>query len=84
MVKNIDMDYVDPKTGMKNRKLMENGRPPIDPESGEKLELHHMGQGYDAPFAELWENSECGDGNDAILHPNSEESWRKDFTLNNH
>lgn len=84
LVKNIDMDYVDPKTGKTNRELLADGRAPINPLTGEKLELHHMGQKYDAPFAELWADSEHGDGNDSILHPNSEESWRNDSRLINH
>ena len=78
LVKDIDLDYVDPKTGMTNRELMEKGRSPIDAKTGEKIELHHMGQSKDAPFAELTENSEHGDGNHSILHPRKEGSWRND------
>lgn len=83
LVKDIDMDYIDPKTGMTNRELMENGRSPIDSKTGEKIELHHMGQDYDSPFAELCENSEHGDGNHSILHTKSEDSWRSDTKLKN-
>lgn len=83
LLKDIDMDFVDPKTGMTNRELMKNGRPPIDAETGEKIELHHMGQDYDSPFAELCENSEHGDGNDTILHEKGIESWRRDPQLKN-
>lgn len=83
LAKNIDYDYVDPKTGKTNRELMEDGRSPIDPKTGEKIELHHMGQQHDAPFAELCENSEHGDGNDSILHPKSENSWRNNIELKN-
>ena len=81
LVKNIDMDYVDPKTGLTNRELMERGRAPYDSITGEKIELHHMNQEYDAPLVELCENSEHGDGNDPILHPKKGESWRKDPEL---
>lgn len=77
LIKNIDMDYPDLKTGMTNRQLMENGRSPIDAKTGEKIELHHMGQGFDSPLVELCENSEHGDGNDSILHDKKIESWRK-------
>ena len=72
------MDYVDPKTGLTNRQLMEKGRAPIDAKTGERIELHHMGQDYDSPLAELCENSEHGDGKDAILHDKKIESWRQD------
>ena len=83
LVKNIDMDYVDPKTGMTNRERMKLGRAPIDSKTGEKIELHHMGQSYDSPFAELCENSEHGDGNHFVLHPNGEGSWRNNPKLDN-
>lgn len=84
LVKNIDMDYVDPKTGLTNRERMKNGMPPIDSKTGEKIELHHMGQEADSPFAELCENSEHGDGNHSTLHPKTGESWRQDSKLKNH
>ena len=83
LVKDIDMDYVDPKTGLTNRERMENGMSPIDSKTGEKIELHHMGQDADSPFAELCENSEHGDGNHATLHPKNGESWRQDPKLKN-
>lgn len=83
LCKKIDMDYIDPKTGMTNRELMAKGRSPIDAKTGERIELHHMGQGYDAPFAELCADSEHGDGNYSVLHTKSEGSWRNDPELKN-
>lgn len=82
LVKDIDMDYVDPKTGMTNRERMAAGRSPIDSKTGEKIELHHMGQDKNGPFAELCENSEHGDGNHATLHPKTEASWRNEDGAN--
>lgn len=85
LLKDIDLDYVDPKTiddnhpnGMSNRELMEKGRSPYDAKTGEKIELHHMGQNFDGPFVELAENSEHGDGNHKTLHTSNECSWRND------
>ncbi|MCC8096979.1 MAG: HNH/ENDO VII family nuclease, partial [Eubacterium sp.] len=63
LLKDIDLDYVDEKTGLTNRERMQKGRSPYDSKTGEKIELHHMGQDFDSPFAELTENSEHGDGN---------------------
>jgi hypothetical protein len=83
LIKDIDMDYVDPKTGKTNRELMIEGRSPIDPETGDKIELHHMGQEYDSPFAELCEDTEHGDGKYSVLHTKMEGSWRKDPKLLN-
>lgn len=77
LVKKIDMDYRDPKTGLTNRELMQRGRSPVDVKTGEKIELHHMNQEFDGPLAELAENSEHGDGNDAILHDKQSDSWRQ-------
>ena len=83
LIKDIDMDYVDAKTGMTNRELMEKGRPPIDAKTGETIQLHHMGQDFNSPFAELCANSEHGDGKDAILHDKKVESWRQDTEKKN-
>ena len=55
---------------------MQNGLSPYDAKSGEKLELHHMGQKADSPFAELRENIDHGDGNHHVLHEFKTESWR--------
>ena len=76
--KDIDLDYKDPKTGETNRERMEKGRSPIDSKTGEKIELHHMGQEFDSPFAVLLENSEHGDGNHKTLHPKDKDSFRND------
>lgn len=83
LCKEVDMNYIDPKTGMTNRELMAKGRSPIDAKTGERIELHHMGQGYDAPFAELCADSEHGDGNYSVLHTKSEGSWRNNQDLKN-
>jgi len=74
----IDPNYVDPKTGLTNAERMAKGRSLIDYRTGEKIELHHMGQDKDGPLVELCENSEHGDGNHHILHPQTDNSWRHD------
>ena len=81
LIKDIDYNFVDTKTGMTNRELMAKGRSPIDVNTNEKIELHHMGQKFDSPFAELTENSEHGNGNHKILHPKTSDSWRNDDSL---
>ncbi len=78
LIKNLDLDYVDPKTGMTNSERIEKGLSPLDAKTGERITLHHMKQEFDGPFAELCENSEHGDGNNAVLHPKQTESWRND------
>lgn len=79
----IDMDYVDPKTGNTNRELMEKGRAPYDAQTGERIELHHIGQNYESPLAELTEDSEHGKCH-STLHTKDGESWRNDSQKNNH
>ena len=76
LLKNIDLDYMDKRTGMTNRELMEKGLSPIDSKTGERIELHHLGQGFDSPFVELCADSEHGDGNHKILHTKTSDSWR--------
>lgn len=78
LVKDIDWDYFDPKSQMTNRERVANNKVPIDAKTGEKIELHHMGQDQNGPFAELTENSEHGDGNHITLHPGEGESWRRE------
>lgn len=80
---NIDLEYVDPKSGMTNQELMEKGRAPYDAETGERIELHHVGQDYDSPLAELTEDTEHGDYYSA-LHTKEGESWRNDSQKSNH
>lgn len=79
----IDMEYVDPNTGMTNQELMEKGRAPYDAKTGERIELHHVGQDYDSPLAELTEDTEHGDYY-AALHTKEGESWRHDSQKNNY
>lgn len=83
LVRDIDPDFIDKKTGLTNRELMLLGRAPYDSDTGERIELHHMGQTFDAPFAELAENSEHGDGNFNALHQSRSESWRNNPALCN-
>lgn len=77
----LDYDYVDLESGMTNRERMAEGLSPYDAKTGEKIELHHMGQSFDAPFAELLSNSEHGDGKHKILHTKTSNSWRNDLAL---
>lgn len=79
---NIEMDYVDSKSGMTNQELMEKGRAPYDAKTGERIELHHIGQDFDSPLAELTEDSEHGQYYSA-LHTKEGESWRNDSEKNN-
>lgn len=83
LIKDIDFDYIDEKTGLTNKERMEKGLSPIDSKTGEKIELHHMGQSFDSSFAELTENSEHGGKNHAKLHKNNIASWRRDPELKN-
>lgn len=80
----LDLDYVDEKTGKTNRMLMEMGRTPYDAKTGEQIELHHIGQEYDSPLAEVTANTEHGDGNHKLLHEKTSDSWRNDSYQYNH
>ena len=69
----IDYNQRDPVTGETNLERMERGVPPLD-SNGKPIELHHIGQRPDSPFAELTVNEHRGPGNSAALHPTRETS----------
>ena len=77
----INLDYVNPKTGETNREIMAKGKAPFDEKTGQKIQLHHMGQRFDSPLAELTPEEHC-DGHSELMHPNKSPSWRNDPTMN--
>jgi hypothetical protein len=62
----IDFDQKD-EFGRTNAERIEAHLSPIN-EEGETIELHHIGQKSDSPFAELTRIEHRGQGNDTILH----------------
>lgn len=55
LVRDIDLNYVDPDSGLTNLELMTKGRAPIDPATGKAYELHHVGQTMKSTLAILTE-----------------------------
>lgn len=80
LLREVDWNYVDEQSGLTNRERASRGLSPVDSNTGEKIQLHHMGQKFDSPFAEL-SATEHGDGNYSVLHQNSIESWRRNPDL---
>ncbi len=68
LIRNIDLDYVDEATGLTNLELMRGGYAPIDPATGTKYQLHHIGQKADSTLAILTEAEHKLGGNDLIWH----------------
>lgn len=68
LVRNIDLSYVDDATGMTNLELMKAGYAPIDPSTGMKYQLHHIGQKKDSTLAILTEAEHKLNGNNKIWH----------------
>ena len=68
LIRNIDLDYVDEATGLTNLELMSRGYAPIDPATGTKYQLHHIGQKADSTLAILTEAEHKLGGNDLIWH----------------
>lgn len=62
--------------GISNLERMLNGDAPRDALTGEIIELHHIGQRFDSPFAELPRLTHCGTKTYRLLHDASIESWR--------
>lgn len=55
LVRDIDVNYVDPDSGLTNLELMAKGRAPLDPATGKTYELHHVGQKMKSTLAILTE-----------------------------
>ena len=68
LVRNIDLNYVDEATGKTNLELMKAGYAPIDPTTGTKYQLHHIGQKKDSTLAILTEAEHKSNGNNTIWH----------------
>lgn len=80
IIRDIDFDLWITSENCTNRELMQKGNSPylFDAPVG-KIELHHIGQDYAAPFAELTLDEH--DENSQLLHASREESWRADQKL---
>ena len=80
LTREIDFDLWISADGCTNLELMKKGYAPylFDAPDG-KIELHHIGQEYAAPFAELTLSEH--DENSQLLHASREESWRNDNAL---
>lgn len=80
IIKDIDFDLWIAAEGCTNRELMQRGGAPYAFDAPEgKIELHHIGQDYHAPFAEL--TIEEHDNNSKLLHYSSDSSWRNNAAL---
>jgi len=78
LVREIDPNLYVSVEERTNLQLMTEGRSPYayDAEDG-RIELHHIGQGEDAPFAELTDGEHSMYGNSKILHDLKIDSWRQ-------
>ncbi len=85
LIRDIDFDlYIECRQAT-NRELMLKGNAPFaynEPDG--EIDLHHIGQILDAPFAELTKAEHMQNGNNSVLHNTKKVSWRsniKDETL---
>lgn len=76
----IDPNFCD-KQGVSNLHKMLQGNHPCDHITGEVIELHHIGQQFNSPFAELPHTIHSSNKTYSILHCSNIKSWRgnKDF-----
>ena len=78
----LDLDYVDPASGLTNREIMaDDGGAPFDSKTGQPIELHHIGQDFDSPLAELTKTEHKSYY--STLHTKEGESWRQDSKKRN-
>ena len=81
LVAEIDLNFKD-QLGKTNLQRMLDGKPPIDPITGTVYIIHHIGQKYDAPFAEIPKHFHSKKFYSA-LHKKHIDSWRADKKLVN-
>lgn len=74
LVADIDVDYV--ANGETNLERMLSGNPPICPITKEIYHIHHIGQKYNSPFAELTRRTHSSSNYYSILHDCQLDSWR--------
>lgn len=78
LIRNIDLDLYVTAKQCTNRELLKKGQPPyLEDNADSCLVLHHIGQNYDAPFAELTPAEHASFGNNKLLHNTKVESWRR-------
>ena len=79
LIRKIDTNLFVTSRGKTNLELMKGGNPPYayDGDDG-IIELHHIGQDLNAPFAELIHEEHMKHGNSKKLHNSENESWRND------
>lgn len=76
----IDLNYSTP-TGETNAQRLSQGLAPYDAATGSVIDLHHIGQKPNSPFAELPHSIHNAPGISSILHYVMSPSWRKDPQL---
>ena len=80
IIQDIDFDLWISTEGCTNLELMRKGNAPYMFDSPEgRIELHHIGQDFSGPFAEL--TLEDHNAHSQILHSSREESWRQNKKL---
>jgi transposase-like protein len=79
LIREIDLDLYVTEMKRTNFELMRQGLSPYTKDSKDcYIILHHIGQDFDAPFAELSAEEHAKFGNSKLLHTSKEESWRRD------
>lgn len=80
LILDIDLNYCTP-TSETNAQRLSQGLAPYDPVTGCVIDLHHIGQRYDSPFAELPHCVHNAPGISSVLHYVKTPSWRRDPEL---
>ncbi len=79
LIRDIDFNLFISCKQKTNYELMREGYAPyLSDDENMCIVIHHIGQGYDAPFAELTTLEHSSFGNNRILHDKRSDSWRND------
>lgn len=80
LIMDINLNYLTP-TGETNAQRLSKGLAPYDSATGSVIDLHHISQQYDAPFAELPHCFHNAPGISSLLHYVKTPSWRRNPQL---
>lgn len=84
LIRDIDLDLFVTCKQKTNRELMLEGASPYASDNeNDYIIIHHIGQNFDAPFAELTFSEHALFGNSKLLHDSKVESWRSNAKKEN-
>ncbi len=84
LIRDIDFNlYITCKQKTNLELMLEGSSPYFTDNEDDCIVIHHIGQAYDSPFAELTAAEHSQYGNSKLLHNTKTQSWRNDISKKN-